>query len=104
MPSKYLSGAVELNTQVLNIINILWLPLCRINKLGYSYLQRLFRSPTLVGYEDYFLAPLPGTIALLISSLDKYTFAYYFVCLQWLNSLKLDLIGKADSLRINKIL
>ena len=35
LPSKYLSGAVELTTQLLKLINILWLPLCRINKLGY---------------------------------------------------------------------
>ena len=34
-PSKYLQGAVELKTQLLKLINILWLPLCRINKLGY---------------------------------------------------------------------
>ena len=71
------SGVVELTTQLLRLISILWLPLCRINKLGYSYPRRLLRSPTLVGYQDYFLAPLPGSIALLISSLDKYTSAYY---------------------------
>ena len=34
LPSKYLSGAVELTTQLLKLINILWLPLCRINKFG----------------------------------------------------------------------
>ena len=73
-------GVVELTTQLLRLISILWLPLCRINKFGYSYPQRLLRSPTLVGYQDYFLAPLPGGIALLISSLDKYTFAYYSGC------------------------
>ena len=78
--SSAFSGVVELTTQLLRLISILWLPLCRINKLGYSYPRRLLRSPTLVGYQDYFLAPLPGSIALLISSLDKYTFAYYSVC------------------------
>ena len=82
--SSAFSGVVELTTQLLRLISILWLPLCRINKLGYSYSRRLLRSPTLVGYQDYYLASLPGTIALLISSLDKYTFAHYFVCLQWL--------------------
>lgn len=35
LPSKYLSCAVELKTQLLKLINILWLPLCRINKLSY---------------------------------------------------------------------
>ena len=53
-----------------------------------------------MGYQDYFLVLLPGSIALIISLLDKYTFAYYYVCLQWLLSLRLDLIGKADSQRL----
>ena len=51
LPSTYLSGAVELTTQLLKLINILWLPLCRIYKLGYSYPRRLLRSPTLVGHQ-----------------------------------------------------
>ena len=46
-----ISGAVELTTQLLKLINILWLPLCRIYKLGYSYPRRLLRSPTLVGHQ-----------------------------------------------------
>ena len=69
LPSKYFSGAVELTTQLSKLINILWLPLCRINKLGYSYPRRLLRSPTLVGHQDCFLAPLPGIIALFTSLL-----------------------------------
>ena len=48
--SSAFSGVVELTTQLLRLISILWLPLCRINKLGYSYPRRLLRSPTLVGY------------------------------------------------------
>src|SRR4051812_46102843 len=51
LPSKYLSGAVELTTQLSMLINILWLPSCRIYKLGYSYPRRLLRSPTLVGHQ-----------------------------------------------------
>src|ERR1041385_8558413 len=35
LPSKYLLGAVQLTTQLSELINILWLLLCRINKLGY---------------------------------------------------------------------
>ena len=38
LPSKYLSGAVELTTQLLILNNILWLPLCRINKFGLNTL------------------------------------------------------------------
>ena len=65
-------GAAELTTQLLRLINILWLPLCRINKLGYIYPRRLLRSPTLVGHQNYFMAPLPGSIALFVSSLKNY--------------------------------
>ena len=44
-------GVVELTTQLLRFINILWLPLCRINKLGSYYPRRLLRSPTFVGHQ-----------------------------------------------------
>jgi hypothetical protein len=62
-------GVAELKTHLLRLINILWLPLCRINKFGFYFPQRLLRSPIIVGHQDYFLAPLPGSIALFISSL-----------------------------------
>jgi hypothetical protein len=66
-------GAAELTTQLLRLINILWLPLCRIHKFGFYFPRRLLRSPILVGHQDYFLAPLPGSIALFVSSLgDSY--------------------------------
>ena len=48
-------------------------PLCRINKFGWIlYPRKLLRSPILVGYQDYFLAPLPGNIALFFGSLGIY--------------------------------
>ena len=50
--SSAFSGVVELTTQLLRLISILWLPLCRIDKLGYTTLERLSRSPTLVGYQQ----------------------------------------------------
>jgi hypothetical protein len=62
-------GVVELTTHLLRLINILWLPLCQINKYGFYFPRRLLRSPILVGHQDYFLAPLPGSIALFVSSL-----------------------------------
>ncbi len=66
-------GVVELTTQLLILENILWLPLCRINKFGWiPYPQKLLRSPILVGYQDYFLALLPGNIALFFESLGIY--------------------------------
>src|SRR6187401_1812658 len=49
--SKYISGAVELTTQLSKLINTLWLPVCRIYKLGYSYPRRLSRSLTVEGYQ-----------------------------------------------------
>src|SRR4051812_38170881 len=57
--SKYISGAVELTTQLSKLINTLWLPLCRINKLGYSYPRRLSRSLTVEGYQ----VPFSGAVA-----------------------------------------
>jgi hypothetical protein len=69
-------GAAELTTHLLRLINILWLPLCRINKFGFYLPRRLLRSLILVGHQDYFLAPLPGSIALFVSSLGIYIVRY----------------------------
>jgi hypothetical protein len=45
-------GAAELTTHLLRIINILWFPLCRINKFGFYFPRRLLRSPILVGHHS----------------------------------------------------
>ena len=45
-------GAAELTTHLLRLINILWLPLCRINKFGFYFPRRLLRSPILVGHQS----------------------------------------------------
>jgi hypothetical protein len=45
-------GAAELTTHLLRLINILWLPLCRINKFGLYFPRRLLRSPILVGHQS----------------------------------------------------
>ena len=45
------TGADELTTQLLRLISILYLPLCRTNKFGLYYPRRLLRSPILVGYH-----------------------------------------------------
>jgi hypothetical protein len=37
--ARLLSGAAELTTHLLRLISILWLPLCRINKLGFTFLE-----------------------------------------------------------------
>ena len=47
-------GVVGLTTQLLSLINILWLPLCRINKFGFYFPRRLLRSPIRVGHQEYF--------------------------------------------------
>jgi hypothetical protein len=44
-------GAAKLKTHLLRLINILWLPLCQINKCGFYFPQRLLRSPILVGHH-----------------------------------------------------
>jgi hypothetical protein len=46
-------GVAELTTHLLRLINILWLPLCRINKFGFYFPRRLLRSPILVGHQSY---------------------------------------------------
>ena len=45
-------GAAKLTIHLSRLINILWLPLCRINKFGFYFPQRLLRSPILVGHHS----------------------------------------------------
>jgi hypothetical protein len=45
-------GAAELITHMLRLINIIWLPLCRINKFGFYFSRRLLRSPIRVGHQS----------------------------------------------------
>jgi hypothetical protein len=47
------SGAVELTTQLLRLISILYLSLCRINKFGFYFPRRLLRSRILVGHQRH---------------------------------------------------
>ena len=65
-----ISGAVELKTQLSKPVRILWLPKCRINKLGYpareDYLDTL--QSRVIKY--CFLAPFPGSIALFTGLLE----------------------------------
>src|SRR4051812_38839809 len=44
-------GAADLTNQPSKLINILWLPLCRINKFVFYFRRRLLRSPILVGHQ-----------------------------------------------------
>jgi hypothetical protein len=44
-------GVAKLTTRLLRLINILWLPLCRINKFGFYFPRRLLRSPILLGHH-----------------------------------------------------
>src|SRR3954465_5165971 len=39
LQARLLSGAAELSTHLLRLISILWLPLCRINKFGFTSLE-----------------------------------------------------------------
>jgi hypothetical protein len=47
MQASLFHGAAELTIHLLRLINILWLPLCRINKFGFYFPRRLLRSPNL---------------------------------------------------------
>jgi hypothetical protein len=46
-------GAAQLTTHPLRLINILWLPLCWINKFRFYFPRRLLRSPILVGHQRH---------------------------------------------------
>jgi hypothetical protein len=54
-------GAAELTSHLSRLINILWLSLCRINKFGFYFPQRLLRSSILVGHH---IAKLHKTMVL----------------------------------------
>ena len=49
--ARLFPGAGELTIHLLRLINILWLPLCQINKFGLYFPRRLLRSPILVGHQ-----------------------------------------------------
>ena len=67
------AGVVELKTQLLILKNILWLPLCRINKFGLNTLpSKGVAIPYPCGLSRLILAPLSGSIALLFESLGIY--------------------------------
>jgi hypothetical protein len=51
MRASLFPGAAELTTHLLRLINILWFPLCRINKFVFYFPRRLLRSPILVGHQ-----------------------------------------------------
>ena len=75
-------GAAELTTQLLRLISILYLPLCRINKLGYTTLED-YRDPLYLWViKTVFWRRCRGGIALLISSPGEYTLPlslFYFI-------------------------
>ena len=66
-------GAAELTTQLLRLISILYLPLCRINKFGF-YFPRNCRDPLYLWViKTVFWRRCRGGVALLISSPGEYT-------------------------------
>jgi hypothetical protein len=46
-------GAAELTTHLSRLINIIWLPLCRINKFGFYFPRRQLWSPILVDHQSW---------------------------------------------------
>src|SRR3954451_23174667 len=69
--ARLLSGAAELTTHLLRLIIILWLPLCRINKLGFTSLEDCGDPLYLLVIKTVFWRRCRGIIALLISSLEE---------------------------------
>ena len=65
-----ISGVVELKTQLSKPVRILWIPKCRINKLGYLSREDYLDPLQLRVIKYYFLAPLLGSIALFTCLLE----------------------------------
>ena len=98
-------GVAELTTQLRRALSILWLPLSWINKLGYTTREDCYDPLHLWVINTIFWRRCQGAITLIIGSLGKYSlslYSLYCYFYQGLTSFKLDLIGKADSRRINK--
>src|SRR3954463_6394014 len=68
----FISGAIELTTQLSKPVRILWLPKCRINKLGYLSCEDYLAPLQLRVIKYCFLAPLPGSIDLFIGPLEVF--------------------------------
>src|ERR1041385_6825814 len=66
----FISGAVELTTQLSKPVRILCVPKCRINKLGYLAREDYLDPLQLRGIKYCFVAPLPRTIALFTGLLE----------------------------------
>ena len=63
-------GVVELTTQLLILENILWLPLCRINKFGLNTLpSKTVAIPYTCGLSRPFSGAVAGSIAIFVESL-----------------------------------
>ena len=63
-------GMVELTTHFSKPISVLWLPSCRINKLCYLTREDYLDPLQWRVIKYYFLAPLPGSIALFTGLLE----------------------------------
>src|SRR3954466_12380698 len=68
----FISGAIELTTQLSKPVHILWLPKCRINKLGYLAREDYLDPLQLRVIKYCVLAPLPGSIALFTGLLEVF--------------------------------
>src|SRR3954467_11306520 len=68
----FISGAVELTTQLSKPVHILWLLKCRINKLGYLAREDYLDPLQLRVIKHCFLVPLPGSIALFTGLLEVF--------------------------------
>src|SRR3954463_13475767 len=66
----FISGAVELTTQLSKHVRILCVPKCRINKLGYLAREDYLDPLQLRVIKYCVLAPLPGNLALFTGLLE----------------------------------
>ena len=66
-------GVVELTTQLLILVNILWLPLCRINKFGLNTLpSKTVAIPYTCGLSHTFLKNWVGLVWIILLMIKNY--------------------------------
>jgi hypothetical protein len=76
MQTSLFPGATELTTHLLRRINIIWLPLCRINKFGFYFPRRLLWSPIPEGHQN--LIVILMTYARYLHSLLMFFYKNHF--------------------------
>ena len=103
--ARLLSGAAELTTHLLRLISILWLPLCRINKLGFTSLEDC-GDPLYLWVISSLLRTLPRKASIALSS-ETSSVAFLMVVHRWrkdrTDSLLLWMHARSSSIDVGRL-